>query len=265
MLFAVSSLIGCAVVASDGGAGKVKDFLFDDRGWRIRWMVVDSGDWLPGRQVLIHPSAIAPLELTPKPALPMMSFGPTLTVFVNLTKQQIEAGPEAAEDEPVTRRIEQGLYDYYGWDPFWGASSFGGGAVVMQPSVQPQPAEVAAGAAPDRDAPPGDPHLGSVADVKGYIVHAVDGDLGHVEHMLVDDTNWDVRYFVVATRNWLPRKLVQIAAYAVTDIDWVGERVNMNVTRSHVRSAPEFDPLALTDKVKEEQLHRHFGWPGYRS
>ena len=55
MLFAASGLIGCAVAASDGRVGAVKDFLFDDRSWNVRWMVVDTGHWLPGRKVLIHP------------------------------------------------------------------------------------------------------------------------------------------------------------------------------------------------------------------
>ncbi len=63
MLFAVTGLHGCPVEADDGHVGSVKDFLFDDQSWKVRWMVVDTGNWLPGRQVLIHPSAIAPLDL----------------------------------------------------------------------------------------------------------------------------------------------------------------------------------------------------------
>jgi hypothetical protein len=115
MLFALNGLIGCPVVAADG-----KDFLFDDRSWKVRWMAVGVGHSLPGRQVLIHPSAIAPLEVPPKPALPRMSFGGTLTVSVHLARQQIEKSPEGREDEPVTRQLESSLYDFYGWDPFPG-------------------------------------------------------------------------------------------------------------------------------------------------
>ena len=29
------------------------------------------------------------------------------------------------------------------------------------------------------------------------------------------------------------------------------------------RAAPAWDPLAMGDEVSDEQLHRHFGWPGY--
>ena len=65
MMFAISALEGCTVNASDGEVGTVKDILFDDEAWRIRWVVVDTGTWLTGRKVLIHPSAIEPLDLEP--------------------------------------------------------------------------------------------------------------------------------------------------------------------------------------------------------
>ena len=77
MLFAMSGLEGCAIRASDGRIGAVKDFLFDAQSWKIRWMVVDTGDWLPGRKVLVHPSAIAPLAVPTRPRLPMLSAGET--------------------------------------------------------------------------------------------------------------------------------------------------------------------------------------------
>ena len=123
MLFAVSGLMDCPVEASDGEVGSVKDFLFDDQTWKIRWMAVEAGPWLAGRRrVFIHPSAIAPLELPPRPTLPMMSSPSTLQLSVNLTRAQIAGGPHAHEDQPVTKDMEALLYDYYGSDPYWGAS-----------------------------------------------------------------------------------------------------------------------------------------------
>jgi hypothetical protein len=49
----------------------------------------------------------------------------------------------------------------------------------------------------------------------------------------------------------------------VTGVDWVDRRVNVNVTRDKVRSAPAFDPVAMADEVMQEQLHRHFRWSGF--
>ena len=243
MLFAVTGLHGCPVEAGDGHIGAVKDFLFDDQSWKVRWMVVDTGHWLPGRQVLIHPSAIAPLDLTllAKRVLPMMSMGDTLVVSVQLTKQQIEASPEAREDEPVTKQMETDLYK----------------SLIFSEAAARQAADAESHRAD------GDPHLQSVASVNGYHVHATDGDLGHVENFLADDANWDIRYLVIATRNWWPGKHVQLAPFAVMEIDWSEHRINVNVTRDQVKSGPAWDPLAMVDQVGEQQLHRHFGWPGY--
>jgi len=263
MLFAVSGLEGCPVKASDGDIGAVRDFLFDDETWKIRWMAIDADHWLPGRKVLIHPSAIAPLTLPPKPALPMVSPGQTLELTVNLTKAEIEAGPQAREEDPVNKDMESLLYDYYGWDPYWGATHFG---AVALPNAEARIVGDAARRDADAQIPPvdGADRLHSVASVNGYRVHASDGDIGHVENLLADDSNWEIRYLIIATRNWLPGKVVQLSPYAVKDIDWFEHHINVRVTRDQVRSAPAWDPLAMVDQVREEQFHRHFGWPGYR-
>ena len=244
MLFAVTGLQGCPVEADDGHVGSVKDFLFDDQSWKVRWMVVDTGNWLLGRQVLIHPSAIAPLDLAlpSKRVLPMMSMGDALVVFVQLTKRQIEASPDAREDEPVTKQMETDLYEL----------------LIFSEAAARQ-------AAADSESHRGDvdPHLRSVASINDYHVHATDGDLGHVENFLADDANWDIRYLVVATRIWWPGEHIQLAPDAVKGIDWAEHRINVNVTRDQVKSSPAWDPLAMADQVGEQQLHRHFGWPGY--
>jgi len=254
--------MGCAVQASDGEVGAVKDFLFDDQRWKIRWMVVDAGDWLPSRRVFIHPSAIAPLTLPPRPTLPMMGPGEALTLAVNLTKEQIGAGPHSGEDESVNKDMERLLYDYYGWDPYWGVSHFGGDVL---PNAESRIVGDEVRREADADIPPidGIERLHGVAEFKGYTVHATDGDIGHVENLFADDANWEIRYLVIATRNWWPGKIVQLSPYAAKDIDWFAEQVNMNVTRDRVMSAPAWDPLAMADEVSEGELHRHFGWPGY--
>ena len=262
MLFAASGLENCPVRAKDGDVGAVKDFLFDDRTWTIRFIAVDASDWLPGRRVLIHPSAIAPLELPPKPALPMMSRGETLELSVNLTRHQIEAGPSLGEDKPVDRDMETLLYDYYGWDPYWGGTHFGHAAL---PNAEARiVGEARAQTGPEAPPVDGADRLHGLASFKGYAVHALDGDIGHVENVLADDSNWEIRYLLVATRNWWPGKVVRLAPYAVKTVDWFGRRIAMNVNREQIKSAPEWDPLAMMDEASEAALHRHFGWPGYR-
>ena len=122
MLFAASGLIGRPVAATDGRIGHVGDFLVD-RAWAVRWMVVDAAEWLRGRKVLIHPSAVQPFHLPEKPALPMFSMGGgSLTVPVTLTRREIEAAPAAPPDGAVTQALEARLFDHYGLDPLASAT-----------------------------------------------------------------------------------------------------------------------------------------------
>jgi hypothetical protein len=62
MLFTVKTLKGYRLDAIDGDIGQVKEFYFDDRYWTIRYLVANTGYWLPGRQVLISPYALGSID-----------------------------------------------------------------------------------------------------------------------------------------------------------------------------------------------------------
>jgi len=47
-----------------------------------------------------------------------------------------------------------------------------------------------------------DVHLRSVNEIMRYYVHASDGDIGHVQGLIVDEKSWAIRYIVVNTSNW---------------------------------------------------------------
>ena len=53
----IKLLYGKKLGASDGDIGHVKDFYFDDKTWLVRYLVADTGSWLPGREVLLPPHA----------------------------------------------------------------------------------------------------------------------------------------------------------------------------------------------------------------
>jgi hypothetical protein len=49
---------GYRIHATDGEIGHVKDFIVDDEIWTIDFFIIDTGNWLPGRNVLIPPQWI---------------------------------------------------------------------------------------------------------------------------------------------------------------------------------------------------------------
>ena len=251
MLILGSSLKDYAIAAKDGDLGTVKTFLFDDMSWKIRWLVADTGHWLPGRQVLIYPSVIGSADHQRR-RLP-----------VKITKAQIEASPDIQQDQPVTLQMQSELHSYYGLDPLWGGTGFYG-AGLDGFALPRMGLDEAVGS--DRlqfGSSDGDPHLRSVAAVTGYHVQAMDGSVGHVEDFMLDDATWTIRYLVIDTRNWWPGAHVLISPYAVMSVDWAVSQVRLNLSREQVRGSPPWNPAEVAEQVYERQLHRYYDWPGY--
>ncbi len=48
--------------AINGRIGHVEDFIMDDETWAIRYLVVDTRNWWPGKRVLLAPSWILEVE-----------------------------------------------------------------------------------------------------------------------------------------------------------------------------------------------------------
>jgi hypothetical protein len=207
MLWDASAINGYAIEASDGRLGTVSDLLFEDVSWVIRWLVVDTGNWLSGRKVLLPLSTLG----QPDPALRHFP--------IKLTMQQVKDSPDVNTDQPVSRQIEAHVYNYYGWQPYWGSSFFPN--VMATPFVAPLHLSEATPRDPgsvDAQRNEGDPHLRSIAAVTGYHIHATDGEIGHAEDFLVDDAGWGIRYVAVDTKNWWPRKEgVDLAAHDTRD------------------------------------------------
>ena len=249
MLWDASAILGYSIEASDGSLGTVNDFLFSDDSWRIRWLVVDTGNWLSGRKVLLHPSALG----QPDPALRQFP--------VNLTKRQVKGSPDISTDQPVSWQMESYLYDYYGWDPYWTSSHFGTGAIAT-PFVLPlyqAETELRDPGIVDLQSKDDDPHLRSIEAVTGYHVHAIDGEIGHVEDLIIEDAGWSVRYIKVDTRNQWPENRVLILPRSIRNIDWKARLVYLDVNRQKVQNSPPYDPSTTVDGAYDETFLTYYG------
>jgi len=238
------ALKGFSIEATDGKMGTVSDFLFDEKTWKLRWLVVDAGDWLKDRKLLLHPSAIEKADV------------PARALLVKLTRDQVEKSPSIAEDEPVSQQMEYRLYGYYGVDPMWGGG-YGGYPVAMPATGGNFPTADLADGPPHR----GDPHLRSLAEVTGYNIHATDGEMGHLESFLIDDESWDIRYLVVDTRNWWFGRHVLLSPASVQEIVWEEHRMTLNLTCYKIKGSPPWDSANLLDRAYEHMLQAYYGWP----
>ena len=241
------------IVATDGRIGSIDDFYFDDERWAIRYVVVNTGRWLPGRRVLISPLSIGRIEWNEQ------------RLLLSISRDQVKDSPGIDTHRPVSRGHERDYLDYYGYPYYWGhAGLWGAHAVPMMPT----PDEIAArrsrtAEAERKAAEQGDTHLRSASEVSGYVIRAVDGDLGHVEDVMFEDLSWAARYLVVDTSNWWFGKHVLIAPEWITDIHWPERSVSVNVTRQRLKSAPQYNRAQHVDRQWELAYYQHLLQPGY--
>lgn len=260
MLRSINNLQGRGIRATDGDIGSVDQFFFDDETWTVRYLVVDTGDWLPGRQVLISPIALGDADREAE------------TLRVSLTKQQINDSPDIDTDKPISRQHEAEYFGYYGYPPYWyggglwGASGYPIG-MAMPPTGLGYPDRVGvatgyaeSGAAADaaRSEDQGDPNLRSTNEVIGYYIEAADGDIGHVEDFIIDDESWAIRYMVIDTVNWWSGKKVVVAPQWIKSVSWGESKVHVDLTREKIKQAPEYDPSVMVNRGYENKLYDHY-------
>ena len=240
MLRSIKSMFGYIILAKDGDIGKVHDFFFDDEKWTIRYLVVDTRYWLPGRKVLISPVALG------QPDWDSMRFP------VHLTKEQVENSPDIDTDKPFSRQQQIDLHTYYRWPPYW--------SIPIIPPPLPI-SDTTQETSVQRDK--GDPHLRSTKEVTGYRIEATDGEIGHVEDFILEDKDWVIRYMVVDTKNWLPGRKVLISPQWIERVSWNEKKVHVDLSREAVENSPQYDEAAPVNREYEVRLYDYYGRPTY--
>jgi sporulation protein YlmC with PRC-barrel domain len=170
MLHKIRDLQGDAIHAEDGEVGSVDDLYFDDAGWDVRYLVVNTRRWIPGRRYLVSPIAIDRGRAIDEG-----------DIRVELTREQISRCPTTADDA----------------------------------------------------------NLRSSAEVIGCEIEAIDGEIGSVADLVVDDETWEITDVLVDSRDWLPGKLLLISPEVIERIDWPEKRVHLRLAREDILQAPQ--------------------------
>lgn len=244
MRHSLKSLIGFTLRATDGEIGKVKEFYFDDETWTIRYLIVDTGNWLYGRVVLISPDALLTPDWENK-------------IFpVNLTKEQVKNSPDINTELPVSRQEEIKLHTYYPWVAYWGDGSvpltFGADPLAIGLPIAEFEEKLA------RQDDNADHHLRSTNKVADYKISATDGEIGDVEDFILGEGKWEIDFLLIDTGTWLPGKKVLLSPKLINEINWEDSRVRVETSVAIIKSSPAYDPSQLINVVNEGELHDHY-------
>ena len=237
----IDSLIGYAIVAIDGEIGRVADLYFDDDTWAIRYLIIDTGEWLFSCKVLISPQAIHTTDWDNR------------IFHIDLFKEQIKNSPDIDTEKPVSRQEEIKLQEHYQWSGYLDNGLYTGNAPVSVYEVLSRNADYS-----DKNKSVGDPHLRSTNMVIGYSVKAIDGSIGDINNLMLNDITWQIDYMVVDTGLWWPGKRVLISPKWIKEISWKNSTVTIIHSIEAVKSSPAYIPGQPLSDEYLLKLHDHF-------
>jgi hypothetical protein len=206
MLYELKALIGSPVVATDGEMGSVRTFLFDDQSWKVRYLVVDVGNWLKRRDVVLPIAALERPDWANR------------TCHTHLNKEQVRDSPEVDAEMPVSRQQEIAMRDYFGPLASWLDSEYGLSSMPTGTKYPVHTAEVL--------------HLRSTSHMLGYQVWATDGEFGILEGFVMDEASWHLGYLDVKSGDWLQNRSVLFPTLWVQSVSWTEFRIHLHHTKT---------------------------------
>lgn len=235
----IKTVSGFSIETRDKTKGKIKDLLFDEIQWIVRYIEADFGTFFRNKRVLI-PKAFFELPDRKGTHLP-----------IALRDGEISKCPDIDHHLPVSRQYEKALYKHYGTNPYWPTANMG----LSGGFYPPRPIIPRGNSAEEKI----DSVLRSFKEVEGYQIHATDGRLGHLEDLVVDEKDWQIAYGVVDTSNWMPwSKKVMVPLVAMEGINYMSREVNLRMDIESIRNAPEYNPSEPINPEYEEGIRDFF-------
>jgi uncharacterized protein YrrD len=223
----LNELRGFSVNGTDGPIGKIEDFYFDERTWKIRYIVVHTSKLSVVRDVLVLPQSMErPSRWTSQ-------------LLLNITREQVGKSPDVDTDMPVSRQYEVAVGRQYGVDVYFSWADGFMGSHNLDLSGYEFPSITR-----NKDGKEFDPHLFSIKAVTGMQINSLDGKAGHVKDFMIDQNAMLIRFLVVEAGNLFVTKKVIVRPLSAAKIDADGRAIKMNISKVNILESPEYDPLA---------------------
>lgn len=212
MLIGLTDLKTYQAISEDGANGRLFDMLFPRGEWIVRYIVLQMDDL--DRQTTVPSSCLQ--QLNPD--------NHTLEVHVN--RSRMAASPDLDLTKRIERKDEQALYDNYGWPPYW-----------LQDEQDVTPTGILSGE-PERlsmfePAEFDSTELQRVTETVGdYAVHTLEGELGVLQDVLINDRTWTITRLAVDVSE--KREPVLVETDRVREIDWITKEIYVSLTKEEL-------------------------------
>lgn len=232
----LKNLLTFNIKETDGEKGSIKDFLFDEDKWIVRYLEVGLGNIFNDRKVLVEKSFLDQPDFDNR------------TFPVKLTKKQIEEAPKLSEHLPVSLKYEEEYNKHYRLVNYWDLPYSS-----IETTYPPRPIRIPTKDFSEDDL---DTKLRSFKEVENYHIHAKDGIFGHIHDLIVDDEDWQIVYAIVDTSKWmLWSRNVIIPINQLTKISYIKREVEINLSIEKIKNSPEYQEEKPMESDYEKALY----------
>ncbi|MDQ8204436.1 PRC-barrel domain-containing protein [Pelagicoccus sp. SDUM812003] len=270
MLRSLKDVIGYPLMATDGKAGKVKDVLFGDRHWRVRYLDVDtrSGFHLKLRRIWDDEadSGGTSRVLVPSERLGEPTMGLDRRQFpVNMSSEEISCCPHHEELQPVEEKYQSEFRRFfrrnlYQEQPF--ATPFTAMGSYLPMGFEYEPTEIEYLEHQKRMKEIAGEHLHSAKAIFGYQVQGQDEEaLGTVSDLIMEVDRWVVAYAVVTLMHSFPHRKYLVKLSEVRDLDWASSSMKLDLTKDQVMEGRRYWAYDSVNCDEDGHEYDYFGRP----
>ncbi|MDQ8179240.1 PRC-barrel domain-containing protein [Pelagicoccus sp. SDUM812005] len=268
----MKDLFGYPVMATDGKAGKVKDILFGDRHWRVRYLDVETRvgfrlnlrylseekteeDQVTRRLIEAKDLGVPKLGLDGREI-------PTRLSVEEVSKCEGFGAHLPAEEKyemEFRRFFRHAIYDER---PFFGSLGYAG---YMPPVTAYDHTEEEIRNHLDRMGEIAGEHLHSARSVIGYHAVGKNETLGMVGDLILDMENWRIAYLVLDTRHGIPSRKYLVDMESVTRLDWSSSSLMTKLKSEDLVSMRRYWAYDPVNKDETDHEYDYCGKPCLRS
>lgn len=100
-----------------------------------------------------------------------------------------------------------------------------------------------------------------VRTLRHYKIHALDGEIGHLDQLYFDDQSWTVSYVVVDLGSWLSGRQVLISPTAILEVDPIHKLINLRLTKEQIEKSDDISKHKTVVRQHPIDYSIYFGWP----
>lgn len=234
MLRKINSLYRFKIYANDGRSGHIVEFLCNDEEWQIHHLVVNIGTWLFPQNVMVALEDITCIEWENREG------------FLRLSKVQLEQCPAIEAHRPATRRPQ--LPNYL--RGYWSEAPL----VVFEWMLPRTPDQATEKQCRSEDEQP-ECYMVSTKDILRYKFQTRDGIVGFIKNLIVDDSNWQIKYMVAETKSWWSKKYTLFLPQWIRKSNWTSRNIKVDVNyQTLLHIAKNSLTQLLTTKIENKAV-----------